>query len=164
MTESNEPDAVALERRFDAPADLIWKLWTDPAHFAEWYGPDGATIQVATMDVRPGGLRHVSMEMSTPRGAMRMWFVGEHLDVLPNERLVYTESVSDEHGNVLPPEAAGMPPGHPTVTEVRVELDERDGVTTMTLTHIGIAADSPGAAGWTMALDKLAARVAASRR
>jgi uncharacterized protein YndB with AHSA1/START domain len=159
MTDTNEADAVVLERRFDAPAELIWQLWTDPRHFAAWYGPGGTTVEVERMDVRVGGTRHVAMEMTTPKGPLRMWFVGEYREVVPNERLAYTEAMADEHGDVLTAEAAGMPPGHPTVTEVRVSLSERDGVTTLTLTHAGIPADSPGATGWTMALDKLAARV-----
>ena len=44
-------------------------------------------------------------------------------------------------------------------TEVRVDLESVGGRTTMVMTHAGIPADSPGAAGWTMALDKLAAHV-----
>jgi len=84
-----------------------------------------------------------------------MWFTGEFLEVVPHERLVYTESISDEHGNVLQPEAAGMPPGHAVVTVVSVDLRETDGVTTMTVTHAGVPANSPGAAGWSMALAKL---------
>ena len=48
-----------------------------------------------------------------------------------------------------------MPDGHPTTTEVRVELEDVDGHTKMVMTHIGIPEGSPGAAGWTMALDKL---------
>ena len=40
------------------------------------------------------------MEMQTPDGAMRMWFAGEYREVVENERLVYTEAMSDEHGNV----------------------------------------------------------------
>jgi len=155
MTEETELDAVVLERRLDAPAEVIWNLWTNPHHFAQWYGPDGATIPSASMDVRVGGRRHVSMEVTTPNGPMRMWFTGEFLEVVPHERLVYTEAISDEDGNVLPPESAGMPPGHAVVTEVRVELREKDGVTTMTVTHEGVPANSPGAAGWSMALAKL---------
>jgi len=162
MTDTNEPDAAILERRFDAPAELIWLLWTDPGHFAAWYGPDGATVQIETMDVREGGTRHVAMEMKTANGTMRMWFIGEYLEVVPNKRLVYTEAISDEHGNTLTPELAGMPPGHPTVTEVRVVLHEQDGITTMTLTHVGVPADSPGATGWGMALDKLATLAASA--
>jgi uncharacterized protein YndB with AHSA1/START domain len=152
-------DAVVIERMLDAPVELIWQMWTDPEHFAAWYGPDGATIPVARMDVRVGGTRLVSMQVQTPRGAMTMWFTGEYLEVVPNKRLVYTESMSDENGNVLSPAEVGMPAGHPTTTEIRVELDDLGGRTRMVMTHAGIPAGSPGAAGWTMALDKLAAHV-----
>lgn len=39
------------------------------------------------------------MEVATPNGPMRMWFTGEYVEVVPHERLVYTESISDEEGN-----------------------------------------------------------------
>jgi hypothetical protein len=55
----------------------------------------------------------------------------------------------------------GMPEGHPTTTEVRVELQQTDDRTIMVLTHAGIPSDSPGAMGWNMAFDKLATYVAA---
>jgi uncharacterized protein YndB with AHSA1/START domain len=160
MTDDNRSEnAVVIERSFDAPVDLIWQMWTVPEHFAAWYGPEGATIPVAKMDVRVGGSRLVGMEVQTPDGPMQMWFTGEYREVVENKRLVYTESMSDEHGNVVPPSAMGMPDGHPTTTEVRVELTDAGGRTQMVMTHAGIPADSPGAAGWTVALDKLAVYV-----
>jgi len=154
-------DAVRIERSFAAPVELIWAMWTDPEHFAGWYGPDGATIPIAKMDVRVGGTRLVCMEVQTPDGPMRMCFAGEYREVVQNQRLVYTESMSDENGNVLSPEEPGMPAGHPITTEVRVELEAVGGRTKMVMTHAGVPADSPGATGWTMALDKLAAHVEA---
>jgi uncharacterized protein YndB with AHSA1/START domain len=158
MTDRNgSQDAVTIERSFGAPVDLVWQMWTDPEHFAAWYGPDGATIPIAKMDVRIGGTRLVGMEAQTPNGPMKMWFTGEYREVVENERLVYTESMSDEHGNVLSPEEMGMPAGYPTTTEVRVELEDIGGGTKMVMTHVGVPGDSPGATGWTMALDKLAA-------
>jgi uncharacterized protein YndB with AHSA1/START domain len=162
MTDDNaSPDAVVIERSFDAPVDLIWRMWTDPEHFAAWYGPDGASIPVAKMDVRGGGTRLVCMEVQTPDGPMQMWFTGEYREVTEKTRLVYTESICDQDGNVLSPSDTGMPEGHPTTTEVRVELDDIDGHTRMVMTHIGVPSDSPGATGWTMALDKLATHAAA---
>lgn len=162
MTDRNgSQDAVTIERSFDAPVALIWQMWTDPEHFAAWYGPNGATIPIAKMDVRVGGTRLVSMEMQTPDGPMQMWFTGEYREVVENERLVYTESMSDESGNVISPEELGMPAGHPTTTEVQVELQDVGGRTKMVMTHAGVPGDSPGATGWTMAFDKLAARVEA---
>jgi uncharacterized protein YndB with AHSA1/START domain len=162
MTDGNAPqDAVVIERSFDAPPHLIWRMWTEPEHFKAWYGPDGATVPVAKMDVRAGGSRLVCMEMDTPGGLARMWFTGEYREVVENERLVYTESMSDENGNVLSPSDMGMPPGHPVTTEVTIELTDLGGRTKMVLTHAGIPAGSPGAAGWAMAFSKLAAHVEA---
>jgi uncharacterized protein YndB with AHSA1/START domain len=160
MADTNGPqDAVVIERSFDAPVELVWLMWTDPDHFKAWYGPDGATIPVAKMDVRVGGTRLVCMEVQSPGGPVQMWFTGEFREVIENERLVYTEAMADEDGNVSSP--PGTPPSHPMTTEVRVELENVGGHTRMVMTHAGIPGDSAGAAGWAMALDKLAARLAA---
>lgn len=162
MTDGNAAqDAVVIERSFDAPPDLIWQMWTEPEHFKAWYGPDGATVPVAKMDVRVGGSRLVCLEMATPGGLVQMWFTGEYREIIENERLIYTESISDENGNVLPP--SGLPRGYPATTEVTVELHDLGGRTKMVLTHTGIPAGSPGAAGWAMAFSKLAAHVEAQR-
>ena len=160
MTDTPQ-DSVVIERDFDAPVDLIWKMWTDPQHVKAWYGPDGASIPVAKMDVRVGGQRLICMEVQMPNGPVQMWFTGEYREVVENERLVYTESMSDENGNVGPAPDPGTPPGHPVTTAVRVELEDLGGRTKMVMTHIGIPADSPGATGWIMAFDKLSAYVAA---
>jgi uncharacterized protein YndB with AHSA1/START domain len=161
MTDNASPDAVVIERSFDAPVELIWQMWTDPKHFSAWYGPEGASIPIAKMDVRVGGTRLVCMDVQTPNGPMQMWFTGEYREVSENARLVYTESICDENGNVLSPTDAGMPEGHPTTTEVRVELDSVKGGTRMVMTHVGVPSGSPGAAGWAMAFDKLATYSAA---
>jgi uncharacterized protein YndB with AHSA1/START domain len=148
----SRPD-LRIERTFDAPVALVWQLWTDPEHFKAWYGPDGATIPTATMDVRVGGARHLCMEVPAPNGPMQMWFAGEYREVIDQRRLVYTESMSDEHGGTV-----GA--GEYTATEVRVEFEDLGSRTRVVLVHVGIPQDSPGAAGWNMALDKLAAQLA----
>jgi uncharacterized protein YndB with AHSA1/START domain len=139
--------AVAIERTFDAPLELVWQMWTDGDEFARWYGPPGARIPVTDFDLRVGGRRRVCMEMTTPDGDMRMWFGGEHTTVEPPIRLAYTEQITDEHGTATDESHA---------TEVRVELSAVDGGTRMVMTHTGIPSDSPGAVGWQMAIDKLA--------
>ena len=161
--DSASKNAVVIERSFDAPVDLIWQMWTEPEHFKAWFGPTGAVIPKATMDVRVGGSRLVCMTMETPGGPMTMWFTGEYREVVQNQRLVYTESMADQDGNILSPSEMGMPDGHPSTTEITVVLEEVDGRTKMVLTHAGIPADSPGAVGWTMAFDKLAAHVESQR-
>ncbi len=151
---------VRIERTFDAPIDLVWAMWTEPEHFADWYGPIGATIPNADMDVRVGGRRRIAMEMQTPGGLMQMYFIGEYREVDPPTRLVYTERMADADGNAMTAEQMGMPAGAPMETSVVVELEDLGTRTKMTMTHVGIPADSPGGQGWVMAIDKLAARVA----
>jgi uncharacterized protein YndB with AHSA1/START domain len=155
---------VQIERIFDAPIDLIWSMWTEPEHFANWYGPMGAKIPNADMDVRVGGRRSIAMEMATPGGPMKMFFVGEYREVSPKTRLVYTEAMADAEGNAMTAEQMGMPAGAPMETSIIVELEELGDQTRMTMTHIGVPAESPGGQGWTMAIDKMQARVAELQR
>ena len=83
---------------------------------------------------------------------MQMWFTGEYLEVVEDRRLVYTESMSDEHGNA--PSGSDTSEAHAS-TEVRVDLEDVGGRTKMVMTHTGVPSDSPGATGWVMAFDKL---------
>jgi uncharacterized protein YndB with AHSA1/START domain len=143
MTQDTD-NAVRLTRTFDAPREVVWRMWTDPAEFAAWYGPDGATVEVTEWDLRPGGGRLVAMGLETPGGPMTMRFTGEFVEVSEPERLVYTEAIADQE--------------HPD-TRVEVELHEDGERTLVVLVHHGIPAGSPGEAGWAMALDHLATRM-----
>lgn len=157
MTDNAAPDgSVRIERTLDAPIETVWKMWAEAEHFASWYGPMGATIPTANMDVKVGGSRLICMAMETPNGPMQMWFSGEYREVTPNERLVYTEGMSDENGNAKTAADMGMPEGTPMSTEVVVELAAAGDGTQMVMTHVGVPADSPGGGGWMMAIDKLA--------
>ena len=147
-------DALVIERTFDAPVDLIWQMWTEPDHFKKWYGPQGFTVPVAEMELRVGGKRLICM--ASPDGSMKMWTTGEYTEIDPPERLVYTESPSDENGNVVSPAAMGMPEGYPATTEVTVLLEDLGGRTKMVMTHAGVPASSGAGGGWNQAFDKLA--------
>jgi uncharacterized protein YndB with AHSA1/START domain len=151
-------DAVVIERTFDAPIELIWQMWTDSDLFASWYGPNGFTVPVANFDVQVGGKRLVCM--ASPDGSMKMWTTGEYTEIIPHKRLVYTESMADDAGNVLSPSAVGMPEGYPAMTEVTVQLEALGGRTKMTMTHAGVPAGSGASGGWEQAFAKLAERIA----
>ena len=155
--ENSENEWVMIEREFDASIETVWDLWTKPELFQKWYGPMGAKIPVAEMDLTVGGRRKICMEMQRGEQTMQMWTCGEFKEVEAPTRLVYTESMCDADGNVISPESMGMPPGHPDVTEIIVELTEVDGKTKMKMIHIGVPAGSPGAGGWGMAFDKMGA-------
>jgi uncharacterized protein YndB with AHSA1/START domain len=97
---SLEEPVVTMSRVFDAPRDLVWKMFTDPAHVAHWYGGHGFTNPVCEMDVRPGGLwRHV---MRSPDGAeYAMTFV--FLEVDEPERIVWKHADHDSDVQGGPP-------------------------------------------------------------
>ncbi len=152
-------DAVVVERIFEAPVDLIWQLWVQPEHFKQWYGPQGFTVPVAEMDVRVGGKRLVCMEMQSPEGSMKMWTVGEYTEIVPNQRLVYTESPADENGNLVSPSAMGIPDGYPATTEVIVQLEDLGERTKMVMTHVGVPASSGANEGWEQAFAKMAEHI-----
>lgn len=153
--EAVSTDSIVIEKTFEAPVDLIWQLWTNPEHYKNWYAPEGFSVPVAEMDVRVGGKQRVCMEMPQEQGAMKMWFSGEYKEVVPNKRLVYTDSVVDEDGNILSPADMGMGDDYPMITEVTVVFEDLGERTKMTLTHAGVPADSPGKEGWTQSLNKL---------
>ena len=60
--ESNTKDReLVITRTLNAPADLAWEVFTQPEHIANWWGPNGFTNTIYTMDVRPGGLWELVM-------------------------------------------------------------------------------------------------------
>ena len=105
-----------MERVLDAPRELVWKALTEPDRIPRWWGPRDTSTTVETMDVRPGGtwrwISH-SSEGDAP-------FTGEYLEVVPPERLVYTEMFDIEPYNQ----------GEPAV--VTTVLEDVDGRTRIT--------------------------------
>lgn len=77
-----------VKRTFDSPRELVWRAWTEPAHFSQWFGLEGSSIplETASMDVRPGG--EWSVVMHTPEGELP--FRGRYLEVNEPEKLVLT--------------------------------------------------------------------------
>jgi uncharacterized protein YndB with AHSA1/START domain len=114
----------------------------------------------ADVDVSDGcagnGGKHLFC-MAAPDGSRKMWSTGEYGEVIPNQRLVYTDSMADENGNVVtPPPEMGA---YPTTTEVTVRLEEIDGRTKMVVTHAGIPASDGASGGWEQAFDKMAEQI-----
>lgn len=153
---SDTENWVKIEREFSAPIAKVWDMWTKPELFQQWYGPRGMTVPMAEMDLTVGGTRKICMEMKMPERTMSMWFTGVYKEINGPTRLVYTESMCDADGVIIPPSAMGMPEGTPDITEVIVTLEEADGKTKMTMVHVGVPEGSAGAGGWAQAFDKLA--------
>jgi uncharacterized protein YndB with AHSA1/START domain len=100
MTDAAKPDTTAepdltIKRVFDAPRERMWREWTEPEAFADWYGGTAAEIPVesVSMDVRPGGSWNATMYAA---GREIQW-AGEYVEVDEPERLAFT--VTDEPDN-----------------------------------------------------------------
>ena len=46
---------IKISRLLHAPIELVWKVWTQPEHIANWWGPNGFTNTISIMDVKEGG-------------------------------------------------------------------------------------------------------------
>ena len=81
---------LTITRVFDAPREHVWKEWTEPERFADWYGGSEAEVPVASvsMDVRVGGAWRATM-FAGP-GRREIAWKGEYHEVVPPERLVFT--------------------------------------------------------------------------
>ena len=80
-------DELLISRTFDAPASLMFELWTDPAHFKNWMGPGSYECQHAEMDLRVGGAYRYVMR----RGDEQIGFSGTYLELNPPKGLAYTQ-------------------------------------------------------------------------
>lgn len=85
---------VTLTRVFDAPRELVWKVWTEPEHIAKWWGPHEFTNPVCEWEARPGGKIYVVMKGMGMEHAM----TGEFREVSPIDRLVFMNTVPDPEG------------------------------------------------------------------
>ena len=120
---------LQITRVFDAPRERVFKAWTDPDQFKQWFGAaacDGASLRSVKVDARVGGKYRLQV-----RQASGEYFtsVGTYREVKPPERIVFTwefekDGSGDEFGEVEPPEML-----------VTVEFKARGKQTELILTH-----------------------------
>ncbi|GBG09711.1 polyketide cyclase [Paenibacillus agaridevorans] len=124
----SNPNGVFLKREFNAPRELVYKVWTEPDHFGNWWGPQGFTLEVVKMDVRPGGMFFGCQK--SPDGQHIMWGKFVYQEVQPPEKLVWVQSFSDEDGNTI---RAPFNPQWPLEILNVLTLEESEGKTVLTL-------------------------------
>jgi len=78
---------LVIKRTFDAPRDLVWKVWSDPEQAKQWWGPDGFTAPVVELDARPGGKWRALMR--SPDGK-DIWQHGVYREIVPPEKISFT--------------------------------------------------------------------------
>jgi uncharacterized protein YndB with AHSA1/START domain len=139
---------VTITRVFDAPRELLFRLWTEPKHMARWWGPHGFTNPRCEMDVRAGGAIHIDMQ--APNGVIYP-MTGTFREIMPPRRLVF-EAVAEDHD------------GKALLRSLTVVTFADEGGKTRLTVHADAIGLSPLApqmlagmeAGWTQSLEKLA--------
>jgi len=148
-----EPEpGLRITRVFDAPRDEVWKEWTEPERFADWFGGAGSEVPLSSvsMDVRPGGSWRLTM-FAEP-GRREISWHGEYREVVEPERLVLT--FSDRPGD----------DAFELVTVVLTDLG--DGRTEMRFQQHGRMTPEQyehTAQGWSGFFDRIAERLAGLR-
>jgi uncharacterized protein YndB with AHSA1/START domain len=112
---------LVVTRVFDAPRELVFRVWTEPERVRRWWGPEGFTMPYCDIDLRPGGI--FLRCMRSPEG-QDFWVTGVFREIVAPERLVITDSFADAEGNVVPPAPYGVGPDMPLERLVTVTFEE----------------------------------------
>jgi putative oxidoreductase len=138
---------LTLTRILNASRTLVWKVWTDPQHLAQWWGPKGFTNPMCEIKVHPGG--DIRIDMCGPDGTLYP-MSGKYLEIVKPSLLVFTSSALDKKGNPL------------FVVFNTITFAEQDGKTKLIM-HASVSNITPEAAphlagqetGWTQSLIRL---------
>jgi uncharacterized protein YndB with AHSA1/START domain len=82
---------LVLEHVVDVPRELVWKAWTEPEHLKKWFTPAPWSTVECEIDLRPGGIFRTVMR--SPEGEDMDGGAGCYLEVVRNERLVWTSAL-----------------------------------------------------------------------
>jgi uncharacterized protein YndB with AHSA1/START domain len=135
---------ITITRVFDAPRERVWREWTEPEAFADWFGAANGEVPLATisMDVRPGGSLRLTMFAGPERREIN--WTGVYREVVAPERLVFT--ISDQPDDER----------YELITVVLTDLG--DGRTEMLLEQRGLMSPEQyeaAGSGWSTFLDRL---------
>ena len=120
---------VVVTRTFDAPARLVFEAWTKAELFKQWWVPRsmGMTLRSCELDVRTGG-KYRLVFGDDPANPVA--FFGKYLDVVPNQRIVWTNEESGTDGSVT-----------------TVIFEEKNGKTTLVMSELSPTKEALDAAG-----------------
>ncbi|HEY9566799.1 MAG TPA: SRPBCC family protein [Thalassobaculum sp.] len=137
------PNAVRLHRVIAAPPEKVYRAFLEPDAVASWLPPFGFTCTVHELDARVGGGHRMTFRNFTTGNTHA--FGGTYLELVPGERLVYTDRFDD--------------PGLPGEMRITVTLKDVSVGTDMTVEQQGVPDAIPAEAcylGWQESLRKLA--------
>jgi uncharacterized protein YndB with AHSA1/START domain len=144
--ETNDRE-LHITRVFDAPRALVFQAFVDPERVLRWAGPRDLPAVETSGDVRPGGAWRTCLRSLD--GRSERWQGGTYLEVIPDERLVYTFAWDLEGGGKGPE------------TVVTITFEDRDAGKKTLVTFRQRAFDTPSnrdghRLGWNSGFDRLA--------
>src|SRR5260370_23875222 len=140
---------LTVSRVFDAPRELVFAAWTDPAQAAVWWGPQGFTTISCEMDIRPGGAYRACMRSPTGTRHCRR---GVYREVVKPERLVFTFAWED---------AAGTPGHEMVITVSFAAIGNQTKLTLHQAVFETVAARDDHRRGWSSTMERFAEDLAA---
>ena len=90
MSYDPETDLI-LTRDLNAPRELLYTCWTTPEHLVHWFVPKPHKVTACRLDVRPGGACNTTFDVDDTE----MENNGVYLEVIPNEKLVFTDTYTE---------------------------------------------------------------------
>jgi uncharacterized protein YndB with AHSA1/START domain len=139
---------LSIIRVFDAPRERVWREWTTPERFADWFGGEAEVPpDSVSMDVREGGRWRATMFAGPERREIR--WKGEYLEVVAPERLTFT--ISDRPDELYERVTVVLTDLGGGRTELRLEQTG----------HLSAAQYRRARDGWGSFLDRIAARLVA---
>lgn len=148
MEDDSIPDGekdreLLITRVFDAPREVVFRAWTDPAHLVQWYGPEGFDVTFLEVDLRPGGAWKKCMR--SPEGK-EYWRHGIYLEISPPRRIAFTYLSDDPNSD----------PDHETIVTVTfAEQGKKTLVTLRQANFDSVAARDAHDFGWNSGLARL---------
>jgi uncharacterized protein YndB with AHSA1/START domain len=126
---------IVITRIINAPVAMVWKMWTDPEAVTQWWGPADYTSPSARIDLREGGKYLFCMRAPQYQGGQDSYTAGEYLEIVPMEKLVFTQSLADADGKNLSKDQ--LPPDFPESILTAIAFKEVSGMTELIITEQG---------------------------
>jgi uncharacterized protein YndB with AHSA1/START domain len=149
----HEANEIVITREFKAPRALVWKVWNEPEHVANWFGPQGFTTRVKSQDFRTGG--KWEYVMIGPDG-VEYPFGGVYLEIDPIEKVVSTDDFGDEFTERNPEMSM------PKITSVTTLFEDHGATTRVVINTLHATAEDRKKheamgveAGWNSSFEKM---------
>lgn len=158
---ATDKEVFIINRTFDAPIEVMFDMWTDPKHLAEWLAPAGSTLTFLRAEIRAGGTSFYRMSGAN----VTMYGTAAYLEIERPHRICYLQRFTDENEKVSRhPFAPKWPETMKTVVEFTPEGPSETRVTVTWEPHgpltreeldTFIAGRTGMTGGWTGSFDKL---------